>query len=66
MPRAKEKSQEISTIEIARCTKEYILDISFSSPSGQQLVSDSNILYDCPPFELCSSNFEFKLLPIRL
>jgi len=28
-PHAKEKSQKISTVRIARCTKEYILDIIF-------------------------------------
>ena len=59
--RAKEKSQEISTVGIVRCTKEYILDIIFSNPAGQQLVSDSILLYDRLPFELHSSNFE-KLL----
>lgn len=60
-PHAKEKSQEISTVRIARCTKEYILDIIFSNPAAQQLVLDSILFYDCLPFKLCSSNFE-KLL----
>ena len=60
-PCAKEKSQEISTVGIARCTKEYISDIIFSSPAGQQLVPDSILLYDRLPLELRSSNFE-KLL----
>ena len=58
---AKEKSQEISTVGIARRTKEYISDFIFSSPAGQQLFSDRILLYDRLPFELCSSNFE-KLL----
>ena len=60
-PYAKEKSQEISTIRIARCTKEYISDIIFSNLVGQQLVSNSVLIYDRLPFELCSSNFK-KLL----
>ena len=60
-PRPKEKSQEISTVGITRCTKEYISDIIFSSPAGQLLVSDSILLYDRLPFELLRSNFE-KLL----
>ena len=58
---AKEKCQEISTVGIARCTKEYISDVIFSSPVGQQLFSDGLLLYDRLPFELLSSNFE-KLL----
>lgn len=60
-PRAKEKSQEIPAVGIARCTKEYISDVIFSSPAGQQLCSDGILLYDRLPFELRSSNFE-KLL----
>ena len=43
-PYAKEKSQEISTIRIARCTKEYISDIIFSSLVGQQLVSNNVLI----------------------
>ena len=60
-PLAKEKSQEISNVGIARCTKEYISDIIFSNPKGQQLFSDGLLLYDRLPLELRSSNFE-KLL----
>lgn len=60
-PLSKEKSQEISTVEIATCTKEYISDVIFSNPAGQKLFSDSILLYDRLPFELRSSNFEYLL-----
>ena len=62
----KKRSQEISTDGIARGTKEYISDIIFSSPAGQQLVSDSILLYDRLPFELRRSNFESYYTNFRI
>ncbi|XP_078343916.1 histidine N-acetyltransferase-like [Oculina patagonica] len=59
--RRTEKFQEISTVEITTCTKEYISDVIFSSPVGQKLFPDNILLYDRLPFELSHSNFEYLL-----
>lgn len=60
-PRGTEKCKEISTVEIAACSKEYISDVIFSSPVGQKLFPDKIILYDRLPFEISHSNFEYLL-----